>query len=130
MKILTFPDPRLSFRCSPVSSIDPKIISEMFELMGLGLGLAAPQVGILERFFVMPGLVLINPEVISFSGAICFVECCLSLPGYGREVTRARHIVIEAFDFEGRLLVHRFQGLSARVAQHEIDHLFGRLINA
>ncbi len=130
MKILTFPDPRLLSRCLPVEIVPgTEIIASMFKLMELGL--AAPQVGILERFFVMPiGVVLINPNILETCGSVTYVECCSSIPGFSVEVTRARHVVIEALDMEGRLLIHRFRGLSARVAQHEIDHLDGRLINA
>ena len=109
----------------------------MTTLMGdaLGVGLAAPQVGILHRLLIYriqhqaPVAVLINPEV-EWSGKQTedMEEGCLSLPGVHVDVERPIHVRVRALDRDGQPIVVEASGLEARVIQHEVDHLDGVLI--
>ena len=101
-----------------------------------GIGLAAPQIGVLKRVIVYDLSqdgddlhVLCNPVITSASGE-CETdeEGCLSLPGIGVPVTRACQVVCEGLDLDGNPVRIEAQGLAARLFQHEIDHLDGRLI--
>ena len=98
-----------------------------------GIGLAAPQVGILQRIVVANigegPICLINPEIVAGSGTENMVEGCLSLPGYTVDVSRNKAIEIQGKNLEGKKIVHKLEGLMARVLQHEIDHLNGTLIS-
>jgi peptide deformylase len=101
-----------------------------------GVGLAAPQVGSLTRLMVWrhpenedERHVYVNPRVVAESEACCTEsEGCLSVPGTTMEVTRAEEIEVEAQDLEGAVFQVHLTGLLARIVQHEIDHLDGRLI--
>ncbi|MBN1546360.1 MAG: peptide deformylase [Syntrophaceae bacterium] len=97
-----------------------------------GIGLAAPQVGILQRIVVANigegPICLINPEIVAGSGTENMVEGCLSLPGYAVDVYRNKSIEIQGKNLEGRKIFYKLDGLMARVLQHEIDHLNGTLI--
>ncbi len=128
MKILHAPHPILKMRSEPVEYVDPRTIEVMFRVMQNNLGLAAVQLGVPQRFFIVPGHVFINPKILEFNSVMVGTEGCLSLPGVFVAVTRARHITIEAYNLEGKLIVYKVSGLAARVVQHEIDHLEGRLI--
>jgi peptide deformylase len=101
-----------------------------------GVGLAANQVGVLSRVMVWrhpesegERYVFVNPEIVESSEACCTeAEGCLSVPGTTVEVSRAEEVVVEAQDLTGERLMMRLSGLLARIAQHEVDHLDGRLI--
>lgn len=97
-----------------------------------GVGLAAPQIGVSERVIVIApngrkAMALVNPEVVRGEGEIVGEEGCLSLPGLYGEVRRQAIVDVAAQDSEGKALKLRLEGLSARVVQHEIDHLDGVL---
>lgn len=139
MKILTIGHPVLTQRAEPVRNIDGRlagIVERMADLMRRrnGLGLAATQVGILHRFFLMrleedqPPLVLINPEIVSESAArVTAEEGCLSVPGIYGPVERARRVTVRYLDLDGNERTMKLSDLAARVVQHEYDHLEGRL---
>lgn len=97
-----------------------------------GVGLAAPQVGVNERIIILdPGdglLEIINPEISASEGAECMVEGCLSVPGAEVEVRRAEKILLKGLDRNFKPVKYSLEGLPARIAQHEIDHLDGILI--
>ena len=97
-----------------------------------GVGLAAPQVGIDEQMIVVDigkGLYkLINPRIVRKEGRQVFGEGCLSVPGVSIKVKRAKKIMLEALDEDGKIVVFDAQDLLACVCQHEIDHLLGKLI--
>jgi len=108
----------------------------MFEVMYAeeGIGLAAPQIGVSRRFFVMdvgePGTraqAIVNPVIVEESGSEKGEEGCLSLPGLVGEVERAAKIVVEGLDPDGNPLRLEASELVARCIQHEIDHLDGIL---
>lgn len=96
-----------------------------------GVGLAAPQVGVLKRIVVIDAgtglLQLINPVLKCESGQQCIPEGCLSVPGVWGEVNRPTHVVVEALDPDGRKIVIEGDGLLAQALCHEIDHLDGIL---
>jgi len=123
--------------CHPVDRFDnwlSDVLEEMLGLMRLhqGIGLAAPQVGLAKRLFVAEihghSLGLVNPVITARSGSDLRDEGCLSLPGVYVDVQRSWQIEVEGFDARGRKRSYRVEGLWARVAQHEIDHLDGVLI--
>lgn len=109
------------------------LIKDMFETMyeAKGIGLAAPQVGILKRIFVVDigegPLVFINPEILSSEGAICDVEGCLSIPNQQDEVERPERIKVKALNEKGEEFTLEAEGLLARAICHENDHLDGIL---
>lgn len=130
--------------CAPVDGITPEllmIMDEMVEMMRAqnGVGLAAPQVGILSRFLVMMDpdtetiYRMINPKIISYDSQTCTMEeGCLSvlgndgLPVYAN-VTRPQGVVVEWTDEHGETKMAQMSGLPARIVQHETDHLDGKL---
>jgi len=139
-QVRKFGDPVLRTRARPVSQFDEALRSEverMRELMGdaLGVGLAATQVGVLNRVLVYrvqqqaPVAALINPEI-EWAGkdAETIEEGCLSLPGVLVEVDRPIHVRVRALDEHGDPILIEASGLEGRVIQHEIDHLDGVLI--
>ncbi len=137
LKIRLFGDPKLRKRSRLVERIGQShrnILSQMAKLMydNSGIGLAAPQVGINEFMVVADigsGLYkLINPKVVKKEGRQSMEEGCLSIPGVCVKVNRARKILIKAQDESGKPLVIEAEDLLARVLQHEIDHLKGKLI--
>lgn len=137
LKIRIFGDPVLRKKAKPVRKItgDYKdILSEMARLMydSAGIGLAAPQVGVSEALIVVDigsGLYkLINPRVVKKEGSQAMEEGCLSVPGVCIKIKRAKNILVEAQDEEGKSIKIEASGLLACVFQHEIDHLKGRLI--
>lgn len=137
LKIRTEHDPALRKKSRPVTEITPRIctlLDDMLETMRLadGVGLAAPQVGVLRRIVVIevtPGevLELINPKVISQSGEMTGVEGCLSVPGKQGIVKRPSFVRVEALDRNGDLQTYEGTELLARCFCHEIDHLDGIL---
>ncbi len=96
-----------------------------------GVGLAAPQVGVLERLVVVAPegrpIVMINPEIVSAEGSVVGEEGCLSIPGLYGDVERFESIEVKALDKRGRETLYELEGMAARVVQHEIDHLDGVL---
>ncbi len=111
-----------------------QLIDDMFETMyaANGVGLAAPQVGIVKRIVVIDvgdenPLALINPEIIEMDGEQTGDEGCLSLPGKVGTVTRPMHVVCKAFDRDMQEITVTGEGLLARALCHEIDHLDGIL---
>ena len=96
-----------------------------------GVGLAAPQVGVSERIVVMMAddrpVILFNPKIVAASGTDVDEEGCLSIPGLYGDVERSAVLELEALDRKGRLSTWEMDGISARVIQHEIDHLDGIL---
>ena len=129
-------DPILRKKSKEIKIIDEKIIQlaqDMIETMrsAKGLGLAAPQVGILKRIIVLEGednpTIAINPKIIHFEGEITDIEGCLSIPGYSGYVKRAEKIVVEYIDENNNNIKREVSGYLARAFMHEIDHLDGIL---
>ncbi len=140
--ILIHPDPRLKKICAPVEGVDPslrKLADDMMETMydAPGIGLAAPQIGVLQRLFVMDfsgkdtppdPMALFNPEVIWASEEKnTYEEGCLSIPDMYEEVTRPAEVKVRYLDLDGKTQEMQLDGLGATCAQHEIDHLNGKL---
>lgn len=140
MKILLHPHPTLRTICDPVKKFDidlSRTIREMFKLMykANGIGLAAPQVNIPKRFFIINlsndkdnELVFVNPAIVEGIGVSLDTEQCLSLPGISAPVVRYSKIKIKAYDIKGNMFISDYSALLARAFQHELDHLNGKLI--
>ena len=129
-------DPILRQKAKPVEKITRRIIQtlkDMEETMYAadGVGLAAPQVGILQRMFVVDvgdgPLHLINPVIVSAEGSDIDREGCLSFPGLYGYVERAARVRLHALDPKGKSVRIEAEGLLARALQHELDHLDGIL---
>ena len=134
--IVKEPDERLKKVCRPVKEITPHILTlldDMAETMNFaeGVGLAAPQVGVLRRIVVIDvgeGLIeLINPEIIAFSGEQSGPEACLSCGERRGIVTRPSKVTVRALDRYGKMQEYTGEGLLARAFCHELDHLDGVL---
>jgi peptide deformylase len=138
LEVRLYGDPVLRRRAAPVREVTPEIeswLSDMVETMHteVGIGLAAPQVGIELRMLVIDegrgvgGRAYLNPAIVEQGGEQVGEEGCLSLPGIFADVRRAEWVVVEAMDRTGASFRRRASGLLARVLQHEIDHLDGIL---
>jgi peptide deformylase len=137
--IVKEPDPVLREKCKPVPKITPnilKLLDDMVDTMydAEGVGLAAPQIGILKRVIVMDcgdehgGLIeLINPEIIELEGEQFGAEGCLSIPGLRGDVKRAARAKVKGLNRDGVEVVIEGTELLARCIQHEVDHLDGIL---
>lgn len=137
--IVKDPDPVLREHAKPVPKITPnvqKLLDDMADTMydAQGVGLAAPQVGILKRVIVMDcgeehgGLIeLVNPEIIAKEGEQFGPEGCLSIPGLQGDVRRALKCTVKGWDRNGNEIVIEGTDLLARCIQHEVDHLNGVL---
>ena len=141
--ILLHPDPRLKQVCAPVPDLTDarrKLAADMLETMydAPGIGLAAPQVGVLERLIVIDcvkeegeaprPLVMFNPEILAASDATStYEEGCLSIPEHYADVTRPAEVQVRWIDNDGAEQTEEMAGLWATCVQHEIDHLDGRL---
>ncbi len=139
--IRTYPDPILTTVAEPVTEFGPRlaqIVEEMFLTMYQehGLGLAAPQVGISKRIYVInteqgqppeSELALINPEIVSVEGEQYTEEGCLSFPGMYAKKLRPNRVTMRAQDTEGNWFEVTGEGLKARALLHELDHLDGKI---
>ncbi len=134
--IRTEGDPILTKKCRPVEELTPKLrelIHDMFDTMyeAFGVGLAAPQVGVLKRIVVIDigddPIVLINPEIIETSGEQTGDEGCLSVPGKSGCVTRPNYVKVRALDEDMEEIELEGTELLARAFCHELDHLDGKM---
>ena len=130
-------DPVLKQRAAEVDRVDGafvRLVDDMFTTMydAPGVGLAAPQIGVQQRFFVFdhdddPG-VIINPVIVESRGEAAFVEGCLSVPDLHWEIIRPAEIHVTGFDIHGNEMDLELSDFTCRVFQHEIDHLDGVLL--
>ena len=136
MAIRKMGDDVLTKVCKEVEKVTPRtkvLIDDMFDTMydAMGVGLAAPQVGVLKRIVTIDvgegPILLINPEIIETSGEQTGEEGCLSVPGKSGVVTRPNYVKVRAFDEDMKEIVLEGEGLLARAFCHEIDHLDGHL---
>ncbi|MBG6211326.1 peptide deformylase [Labrenzia sp. EL_126] len=140
--IITIPDPVLREVCAPVDTVDDDIRAlsdDMLETMydAPGIGLAASQIGILKRMFVLDvakedapkePMVFINPKIVwSSEDSSVYQEGCLSIPEYFEDVERPAEVMVQFLDREGAEKEIRANGLLATCVQHELDHLDGKL---
>src|SRR5690349_2414590 len=137
LEILEYPDPRLREVAKPVAKVTPeikKLCEDMAETMyaAPGVGLAANQVGVLLRIFVIDVAgedepselrVFINPDIYEKDGVQTWNEGCLSFPGVSEEIKRAEHVRVRALDADGKEFDLEADGLLAVAIQHENDHL-------
>ncbi len=146
LEILKYPNRQLTKPCPPVINIDGRLqgqIDQMFKTLYVsqGLGLAAPQVGCLQSFFIYDlglqekktshaheRIVVLNPEIVEMEGEEIADEGCLSIPGYFEKINRAYRVLMKGLDREGKEIRIEAEGLTARLFQHEIDHLKGVLM--
>ena len=142
-EVVHFPDPRLKLVSRPIVEITDEIrtlAADMIEVMydEPGIGLAAPQVGVSVRMFVIDTewsdetvgrrpMVVINPEISEREGRITWDEGCLSVPDYNAIVERDAKILLRGIDLDGKPIEERAEGLRAVCIQHEVDHLDGIL---
>jgi len=141
LKILLYPDPHLQKVSAEVVSFEAglsTLVEDLADTMRIsgGVGIAAPQVGILKRIIIVdvtpanPGhglLRLLNPKIVFSSGKRKGREGCLSIPEYRANITRARKVRVEALTPGGEPLTITAKGFEAVALQHEIDHLDGIL---
>ncbi|MDA7979201.1 MAG: peptide deformylase [Pirellulales bacterium] len=142
LKIIEYPHPTLRHRSKPLRRVDAELramIDQMFDLMyeAKGVGLAANQVDLPYRFFVMNETgdpeqpdaqqVIINPVLSRPKGSAEQEEGCLSLPGVYKPVTRPAQIRLNAYDLRGQEINVELEGMPSRIVQHEADHLDGVL---
>ena len=127
-------DPVLEKKCREVTEVTPRtkeLIQDMLETMydAEGVGLAAPQVGILRRIVVIDigdgPIVMINPEIVETSGSQTGSEGCLSLPGQAGTVTRPNYVKVKAYDQDMKEYTLEGTEMLARAICHECDHLDG-----
>ena len=140
--IVLWPDPRLSDVCAHVTAEQDadaldRLISDMFETMyaAPGRGLAAPQVAVMQRVFVMDAtwkegtrspMAFVNPRITVWGDQrITGEEGCLSIPGIAVPVARADWVAVEWTSPDGEMAARRFDGAAAAIIQHELDHLDG-----
>ena len=142
LPIITAPDPRLKIKARPVAAVDDavrRLMDDMLETMrkAIGIGLAAPQVGVGKRVIVLDvaregeppqPMMLANPEILQRSADVAtFSEGCLSLPEHYADVTRSAEIRLRYLDCQNEIREIEASGLLATCIQHEIDHLDGVL---
>ena len=134
--IRTIGDEVLKKECKAVTEVTDhtlELIEDMFDTMysAGGVGLAAPQVGILKRIVVIDvgegPIVLINPEILETSGEQTGDEGCLSVPGMAGQVTRPNYVKVKALDVNMEEVIYEGEELLARAFCHEIDHLDGKM---
>lgn len=137
LKIIKIGDDTLRKVCRPVEAVTPRILTlldDMIDTMRAadGVGLAAPQVGVLRRVVVIEtpneGLIeLINPKIIAYSGEQETEEGCLSVPGRWGVTRRPMHVTVRAMNRQGKTFDLTGSGLLAKAICHELDHLDGKL---
>ena len=142
LPILTAPDPRLKKKSLPVETVDAgvrQLMDDMLETMydAPGIGLAAPQVGVLKRVIVLDidredtktgPLFMANPEIVEASDEdLSYEEGCLSVPDHYSDVVRPARVTVRYLDRDGKTQELACEGLLATCVQHEIDHLDGVL---
>ena len=134
--IRTQGDPVLTKVSRPVTEMNQKIRTLIFDMLDtmyeeMGVGLAAPQVGILKRVVTIDvgdgPIVLINPEILETSGEQTGDEGCLSVPGMAGQVTRPNYVKVKALDENMEEVIYEGTELLARAFCHEIDHLDGKM---
>ncbi|SFT14131.1 peptide deformylase [Sulfitobacter marinus] len=141
--ILLHPDPRLKKVCAPVTNMTDELRALADDMLATmydapGIGLAAPQVGVLDRLIVMDcvkeegeaprPLIMFNPEIIAGSDDLnTYEEGCLSIPDQYADVTRPAEVDVRWIDRDGNEQTETFSKLWATCVQHEIDHLDGKL---
>ena len=132
-----FGDPVLRQRSKEVENLDgdlARLVGAMYETMqeAIGLGLAAPQVGVLKRLYTYDlgegPAVVVNPEIVESSGEGAYEEGCLSVPGLHFEIVRPKLVTVRGVDLDGNEVVIEGDELMGRLIQHEIDHLDGTLL--
>lgn len=142
LEIRKYPDEILKNKASEIKDIDSnvqKLIDDMIETMykSNGIGLAAPQVGVLKRLIIVnisppeekkSLIVMINPQIVSTEGEVLSEEGCLSLPGFITRLKRREKVFVKGIDRKGKEIQMETNGLLSRVIQHEIDHLEGILL--
>jgi peptide deformylase len=140
--ILEYPDPKLREKALPVTTINDelrKLVEDMAETMyaAPGVGLAAPQVGVSLRVFVIDTAdenessklrAFINPEILERRGTKSWKEGCLSFPGVAEDIKRAEYVRVKALSVDGQPFELEADGLLAVAVQHENDHLDGVLM--
>jgi peptide deformylase len=138
LRVRKYGDPILRQRAEPVREITPELrltLQDMIDTMyaEVGIGLAAPQIGIPLRMLVVDEekgrgpRALINPEIVDQDGLVRAEEGCLSIPGIFADVVRAEWVQVTATSEDGDGVQLEARGLPARVIQHELDHLDGIL---
>lgn len=147
LPILKFPDPLLKERSAPVAGVDDGVSSVIDDLLDTmraspgGVGIAAPQVGVLKRIIAVDVsahrrggqeqnhglLVLLNPEILARGGKQLVREGCMSVPDYTANVQRAQWVLVDALDRDGKQVILEAIGFEAVAIQHEMDHLDGIL---
>ena len=137
LKIRLYGDPCLRKKSKPIDEVGPSermLIKSMIATMleAKGVGLAAPQVGINQRLFVMDvgegPLAIINPKITKKIGADILEEGCLSIPEVTINIERPQQVTVKYMDEDGKTMKITCEELKARVIQHEMDHLNGKLI--
>jgi len=135
--IRLFGDPVLKQRAREVEELDGSlagIVDTMYDTMyeALGLGLAAPQVGVQKRLFTYDvgegPTVVVNPEIVATSGEFAYEEGCLSVPGLKFEIVRPKVVTVRGVDLDGHEVVVEGDEQLGRVFLHEVDHLDGVLL--
>ena len=137
LKVNVYPDKVLRKKCilvDRVSEAEAALFERMFYAMHhySGIGLAAPQIGISRSLIVADigegAIALANPVIVQTKGSGSMQEGCLSVPGIGVVVDRPEEIIVRGINNKGKTVEIEARGLLARVLQHEIDHLQGKLI--
>jgi len=140
--ILHYPDKRLRVKAEPVREVTPEIralVDDMAETMyaAPGVGLAAPQIGVALRLFVIDVApadgpsdlrVFVDPTIVAREGTTSWEEGCLSFPGIREDIERAERVTVRARDLDGNTFELTAEGLLAIAIQHENDHLDGKLM--
>ncbi len=141
LKVVKYGDPVLAKEGAAITEFDGKLaelVENMFETMydEKGVGLAAPQINISSKLFVMDCSVgkdpaqrfaFINPRIVETRDAQVGEEGCLSFPGIYFEVERPRIVTVSAFDIHGKEFTAQFEDLAARCVLHETDHVYGKV---
>ncbi len=135
--VRTYGDPVLRQKAKPIENVDGalvQLVDDMVETMheAVGVGLAAPQVGVQRRLFVYElddgPKAIINPEIVESSGEFYHDEACLSIPGLRIGIVRPADVLLKGFDLDGNELTIEADDFMGRMFQHEVDHLDGVLM--